>query len=398
MARICVGMVGAGFAATLHMRALREVHGHDVYVKGVVSNRRASAARFAHVHGLPEVYGGFLEMLHDPEINVVDLCVPNYLHGPFAIQAAQSGKHVICEKPLTGYFGGPAAGTEEQIGPIIPRSSMLIEAVQNADDVLGAFERKGVLLMYAENWIYAPAIQKARRLIEVSGGSILRIDGEESHSGSHAPYARWWAQSGGGSLFVKGSHPLGAALYLKACEGRARNGAPICPKTVTAEVRDLTEVASFRAEKRKWITADLVDVENWGTMLVTFEDGSVAAITASDAVLGGVQNRLEIYLSNARINCNLSLNTACTAFAPDGEIFGEEYLCEKVETKAGWSFPSPDEDWMFGYPQEMQDFMECIAEGREPISGGAIARDVVATIYSAYVSAEQGERVHIPLG
>ena len=55
--------------------------------------------------------------------------------------------------------------------------------------------------------------------------------------------------------------------------------------------------------------------------------------------------------------------------APDAAVFGDEYLVEKLETKAGWSAPEPDEDWMTGYPQEIQDFVEAIAHGREPLSG-----------------------------
>jgi predicted dehydrogenase len=76
-------------------------------------------------------------------------------------------------------------------------------------------------------------------------------------------------------------------------------------------------------------------------------------------------------------------------------VFGEEYLVEKLETKAGWSAPQPDEDWMTGYPQEIQDFMEAIALGREPLSGAALARDVIAVIYGAYLSAAEGRRVDL---
>lgn len=50
---------------------------------------------------------------------------------------------------------------------------------------------------------------------------------------------------------------------------------------------------------------------------------------------------------------------------------------------------------MRGYPQEMQDFMESIAEDRQPISDGKLARDVIEVIYSAYLSAETGKRVEL---
>jgi predicted dehydrogenase len=50
---------------------------------------------------------------------------------------------------------------------------------------------------------------------------------------------------------------------------------------------------------------------------------------------------------------------------------------------------------MSGFPQEIQDFVEAIAHGREPLSGAALARDVVAVIYGAYLSAAEGRRVEL---
>ena len=77
-------------------------------------------------------------------------------------------------------------------------------------------------------------------------------------------------------------------------------------------------------------------------------------------------------------------------YAPDQDIYGNEFITEKLETKAGWNYASVDDEWAKGYPQEMQDFMECILEDREPLSGLQLARDVMEVIYSSYVSAASG--------
>ena len=50
---------------------------------------------------------------------------------------------------------------------------------------------------------------------------------------------------------------------------------------------------------------------------------------------------------------------------------------------------------MTGYPQEIQDFVECLAGSREPLSGAGLARDVTAVIYGAYLSAAEGRRVDL---
>lgn len=138
-------------------------------------------------------------------------------------------------------------------------------------------------------------------------------------------------------------------------------------------------------------------METWSSAILTFTDGTKAVITASFAMLGGIRNTMEIYTSNSVVKCNMTPNDSMLAYAPEPNIFGGEYLAEKLETKAGWNFPTPDEDWIRGYPQEMQDFMECIAWNKEPVSDGALARDVIEVIYSAYVSAASGRRVDLPV-
>jgi predicted dehydrogenase len=104
---------------------------------------------------------------------------------------------------------------------------------------------------------------------------------------------------------------------------------------------------------------------------------------------------MQAYLSNAVVFANLNPNDAVQAYAPDPGIFEGEYITEKVETKAGWNFPSPDEDWMGGYPQELEDFIDCILQAREPISGLDLAVNTMNVIYSAYLSAERGQRVEL---
>ena len=251
-------------------------------------------------------------------------------------------------------------------------------------------------LCYAENWVYAPPIQKARRLLAAGGGPILRLVGEESHSGTHASANKRWLTAGGGSLLGKGCHPLGGILYLKADEGQRLRGRPVRPVSVLAEVAQLADTETFRGAAPRYLnTVEGADVEDWGSMLLRFDDGTVAQVTAADVVLGGIRNQLAVYAAKSVIFCNINPNDAVQAYAPDGNVFGDEYITEKIETKAGWTFPQPDEDWMTGYPAELQDFMECVALGREPVSGAPLARDVLAVVYAAYLSAAEGRRIDL---
>ena len=247
--------------------------------------------------------------------------------------------------------------------------------------------------MYAENWVYAPALTKLKSLIKASEGTIFEIRAEQGHSGSQAKYSRRWKTSGGGALMRLGSHPVGTVLHLKYYEGMLKYGRPVRPKSVMAEVGQHTKIASFTKEKKKYVVSDWEDVEDWGVMVINFEDNSNATVFASDTVLGGVRNVLNIYLSNAVVYVNINPHDVLEVYAPEPHIFEEEYIAEKLETKAGWNFPSPDDDWMKGFPQELEDFIDALLFDRNPVSGIDLARDVVEAIYAAYASAEEGKRI-----
>jgi hypothetical protein len=86
------------------------------------------------------------------------------------------------------------------IGTRVPRARMREGARNNAE----AVRRNGVKFCYAENWIYAPPIEKMRRLIAASKGSILELRAEENHSGSNSVFSRDWKSTGGGAFVAHG--------------------------------------------------------------------------------------------------------------------------------------------------------------------------------------------------
>jgi len=386
MEKTGIGIIGSRFAADLHAHALSKIRGSKCEIIAVCSKTKESAEAFARKFNVPHVYTDHRALLDRKDIHLVDLVLTTNLHHAMAIDAANAGKHIICEKPLTGCFVEASAMT---------RQAMFDAAMKNADAVLEACRRNRVTLGYAENFVYAPPVAKLRRLMDASGGSLLDLRAEESHSGSHAAYSRRWVTSGGGSMLRMGSHPIGAVIHLKHYEGQRKLGKPIRVKSVLADVAQLTKTEAFRKEPRKWLVSDWEDVEDWSAAILTFEDGTKATVMSTDVSLGGVKNLVTAYLSNSVVQVNINPNTSLVVYAPDGKIWGDEYITEKVETKGGWQFPSPDEDWMRGYPQEMEDFVDAVREGREPLSGALLAHETVEVIYAAYVSAQEGRRVDL---
>lgn len=387
---IRVGIVGAGFAARFHCEGYRRVYGVPVEIVGVTSTSRDSRELFAREHRIRAF--STLQELCDA-VDVIDLCTPPSTHELLAIKALQCGKHVVVEKPFTGYFG-PA--TDDFRGDTFSKEVMLSEAMGSCDRILAATRDATKMICYAENWVYAPAIRKEQEILAKSGGQILWIVGEESHSGSHSPYYGIWKYSGGGSVMGKACHPLTAVLHLKRVEGESRDGKAIRPTTVSARTHEITRLKTFRDSG--FLRTDYLDVEDYCQVHITFGDGTVADIFSSELVQGGIHSWLEVFGNNHRTRCNLIPVDALETYNPKEEFLKDVYVTEKLGTKEGWSRPAPDEDWQQGYPQEFQDFMECIAQGREPLSGAEIGCDTIAVVYSAYLSAERkGSEVQVPL-
>lgn len=384
---IGIGMIGAGFLAETRARCYAGVSGTPARIVAVAARTSASASAYARQHGVPKAFTDYRDLLALPEVDVVDLCVPNHLHRPLAEAAAAAGKHIVCTKPLTAYVGQdlPEGATDADIAGA-DRQRMLEVATNDAQAMIDAAERAGVQLMYGENWVYAPALLKAERLIRAAGGPILEMRGGECHSGSHSPYSKGWRYTGGGALLRLGAHPIGAILYLKQQEG-------IDPVAVTAEVGDISRIGATGETENSWIVTGWQDVENWAAVVITFSDGSRAVVNASDAVLGGMESSLDIFMGNARFRCNMSPNDLLQAYAPDATVFGNEYLIEKASTSAGWSTPMPDEDWSSGQLGMCQDFVGAVAENRPARADGRLGLAVTQVVYAAYLAAATGRRV-----
>ena len=388
---IRVGIVGSRYAAEFHYTAYQRVTGIQVKVVGVTSVTEEHREEFAEKRGI-EAFDSIDKMI--PQVDVIDVCTPGYVHESLSIAAFEAGKHVVVEKPFTGYYGPP--GDESFEGNRFAKEKMLEEAVASAKRIIAAALKSGKKLCYAENWVYAPAVQKEAEILTKSKGQILWALGDQSHSGSLSPAYGIWRLSGGGSVVGKSCHPLSAILYLKEIEGITRHGKAIRPKGVSARTHEITRNPHFM--DRGFLRMDYKDIEDYCQIHVTFDDGMVADVFASEIVMGGVHNWLEIFANNHRTRCNLSPINAVELYNPEEEQLADVYIVEKIGTKQGWSTPAPDENFMFGYPQEIQDFMEAIATGREPKSGMLVASDTIAVLYAAYVSAERkGSEMEIPL-
>jgi predicted dehydrogenase len=380
---IRVGIVGAGFAAGFHYESLFQTGIAEVKPVAIYSRTKDRREEFARSRSLTACDS--IEALLD-SVDVVHVCVPPVMHEPVAVMALKRGVHVILEKPFTGYFG-PDDG-KPFAGNGFSKETMRVGALESAKRIVEAEKKSSARLYYAENWLYAPVVQKEAEIIRKTKSQILWMIAEESHSGSHSDAYGSWRLAGGGSLMGKGCHPLTTLLYLKRLEGMATSGRAIRPKSVSSRVHELTRIEGYR--DRGHIRTEYEDVEDWGMMHVVFEDGTIADVFSSEIVLGGVHNWLEVFANNHRTRCNINPIDGVETYNPEEKQFEDVYVVEKIGTKQGWSKPAPDENWMTGYVQELSVFYRAIQNDESPLDYAELGYDTVDVIYSSYLSAERG--------
>ena len=146
MSTVKIGLIGTGFVSDLHAAAALMVP--EVEVIAVASPTPGKARHFAAERKIPNAFEDYRELLKLKDINLVTLALPNHLHAEACLAAAASGKHILCEKPLC-------------------------RTLEEADQMIDACKKAGVLLMYAEELCFAPKYVRAKKLVEE--GALGRV-------------------------------------------------------------------------------------------------------------------------------------------------------------------------------------------------------------------------------
>ena len=382
---ICIGMAGAGRATELHMNALRRYTEVPICYKHIIAHRWEQVNNAKERFGFVNSSLCFEDLLNDNEIDVIDICTPPYAHEDMIIRALSAGKHVICEKPMSGYFGD-----EDDVAPIgntVSKVKMYDDLLMHLDKLKEVVDSSEKKFMYAENFIYAPAVTKAAEILRKKQSRILYAKGEESLKGSSSPVAGEWSKTGGGTFIRTGAHPLSAILWLKNVEALA-HGEKISVKNVFADMGRITP--NLSDYEHRHIAARPIDVEDCATVIITFSDETRAVVIATDTLLGGSKNYLELYCNDSVINCQITMSDMMETYFLDEDRMDDIYLSEMLPTKIGWNKPFLEDEIIRGYTDEMRDFIECIYYDREPKSGFGLAYDTIKIIYAAYKSAELG--------
>ena len=168
---------------------IRAVEGADLLAVG--SRDAARARKYARAEGIPRSHGSYEALLADADVEAVYIPLPNALHVPWAVRALESGKHVLCEKPL----------------------ARRVDEVEAAFDVA---EREGRVLMEAFMWRYHAQTERLHQLIRDGAvGPVRIVRAAFSHTlPQDAGDVRWSAELDGGALMDVGCYCVSALRLL----------------------------------------------------------------------------------------------------------------------------------------------------------------------------------------
>ncbi len=148
-------------------------------IAAVASRDLDRAKRIASALGVPKAYGSYEELLADPEIEAVYNPLPNHLHVPWSVKAAEAGKHVLCEKPiaLSAAEARTLVAARDRCGVLIEEAFM----VHSNPQWLRARElvREGAIGdLRAAQWSFAYRLMdphNVRNMPDIGGGGVYDI-------------------------------------------------------------------------------------------------------------------------------------------------------------------------------------------------------------------------------
>lgn len=315
MDQVRIAMLGSGFVAEFYMQGLENVNHQRVVV--AQSRTEATARRLADKWGIPEISTDLDAVIARNDIDLYIIALPNFQHEEVTVKLAAAGRAMVCTKPL-----GRDAGEARR----------MLDAVRAA----------GVFNGYAETEVFAPAVVTARAQIEAGGvGRVLWVRSREAHGGPHMPWFWDKANTGGGALNDMGCHCIEAARYFF---GKDRK---------VARVMAWGDTLSHQGR---------TDAEDNALLIMEFEGGGVAHCELSWSARGGLDLRNEIHGSDGAIFTDVTRSTPLTTFS----LRGAGHLIEKAESETGWTFPVPEEAFVYGYQGEMKHFVDCLRKGETP--------------------------------
>ena len=337
------GIIGLGNVAPMHAEAIGLTEGAELVA--VADSDRERGAAFGARYRV-RCHARYQDLLACDDVDAVCICTPHDLHSPMTIEAAQTGKHVLCEKPMA-------------------------RNLAECDRMIAACERAGVTLAVVFPVRSEPLAAKLKAAID--GGELGRLLWASANtlwyrSAEYYRSAAWrgtWEHEGGGVLINQGIHGLDLLLWTAGM-----------PVAVTSRMRTLDHA---------------VEVEDAALAVLEYGDGGLGLVQATTVAYPGFPEYFEYF------------GSAGSAVYRKGEGRLEWHLARPPHDRvdeteaAGGAAASPTAFTAAAHTRVVRDFVAGIREGRRPMVDGAEARRSIELVEAIYRSARRQTCIELPL-
>jgi len=346
-----VGLIGAGIMGTYgHFPGYMEIP-NKAKVVAVCDKNPKAVENIVEKSGA-KGYASYQELLDDPLVDAVDICLPHNLHGPVVLAALRAGKNVIVEKPFT-------------------------LDLEQADQAIDEAKNKGLKLMVAENMRFIKAYDVAKRLLD-SGtiGNLCYVRGYTGGPNEDSSDPSNWrirvAEAGGGTIMDDGIH----CFYLFRWF--------------------VGEVKSVYAVTTKFGKSAVSEVEDNAVGTLRFENGALGIFGFSTTTASPWTEELQLFGTKGSIFVDFLASNPLRVFSS----------VRRSDNRADWWSRYGDVSWEYPFVEhstsewvtssmrkEVQHFVDCILNNKQPLVTGEDGKKAVQLCLKAYESARLGREV-----
>ncbi|MCE5286208.1 MAG: Gfo/Idh/MocA family oxidoreductase [Pelosinus sp.] len=340
MEKVGFGVIGCGRISKNHFEAIRTLTGAQLIAAADIDPQALEGA--AEKYGCPG-YLNYKEMLNNPEIQIINICTPSGLHAQIALDAIQAGKHVIIEKPMA-------------------------MSLYEADTVISAAKKAGVKVGIVHQNRFNNAVVKLRHAYNkgdfgqlTHGAAVVRWNRNDDYY-AQAPWRGTWEHDGG-CLMNQSIHIIDLLQWMMGA---------------------VESVFAYTATKLRKIEG---------------EDVAVVVLKFKSGALGIIEAATTIFPTNLEETLNIfgSTGTAVLGGIAVNKIEAWRFNGEDEAAVLAEQSAVPPNVYGFGHKNLIEDFMEAIANNREPAINAEEGRKALEIILAIYHSVKYKKEIKLPL-
>lgn len=341
MEKLGFGIIGCGFIGMLHGQVISALE--NGYLEAVADSDFEKGEEATRRWGC-KWYSDYREMLKDPKVNVVSICLPSGMHSQVAIEAARAGKHVMCEKPIDIQ---------------VERAREMVDVCRECGVELGVvmqhrFDKPVIVL---KNMLEKGKLGK---LLWGASRTIWYRDDEYFSN----PWRGTWQFDGGGALMNQSIHYIDLLLYIF---GKAKNVSGKCGKLLHSQI----------------------ETEDVGIGTIEFENGCLGTIEGTTAAYPGLYAELLVFAEKGTV---IIRNDELLFYRMQEESNEFRMLLNPEKANSLHQDAAITAD---SHKRQYEDFVRAIKEKRKPGVTGEDALESLKVIKAIYQSSVNHREVEI---